>query len=128
MMELRSPLGRARGFGSAKEGGTGHWWAQRLTAIALGPLTLWFVASAVFMVGADHAAFKEWVGTHGNPVLLILLTVALYHHLQLGLQVVIEDYIHTEAVNVTAVILVKLGAFFCAAYTIFSILRLTFGG
>ncbi len=126
-MELRSPLGRVRGLGSPKEGGTGHWWAERMTAIALVPLTVWFVISAISMVGADHATFTGWVGAHGNPVLLILLTIALYHHLQLGLQVVIEDYIHHEAVNVTAVVLVKLGSFFCAAYTIFSIVRLTFG-
>ena len=127
MTEFRSPLGRAKGLGSGKEGGTGHWWAQRLTAIAIVPLTLWFVASAIFMVGADHATFKEWIGTHGNPVLLILLTIAVYHHGQLGLQVVIEDYVHQEAANITGLILVKMGAFFCAAYTIFSILRLTFG-
>ncbi|MFQ5764699.1 MAG: succinate dehydrogenase, hydrophobic membrane anchor protein [Rhodospirillales bacterium] len=127
-MELRSPLSRARGLGAAKEGGMGHWWAARLTAIALVPLMLWFVVSAIFLVGADHAAFKAWVGAFGNPVLLILLTIALYHHAQLGLQEVIEDYVHHEAANVTAIVLVKLGAFFCATFTIFSIVRLTFGG
>ena len=126
-MELRSPLGRARGPGSSKEGGIGQWKAERLAAMALVPLTLWFMVSAVFMVGADLATFKEWVGTHGNPVLLILLTIALYHHAQMGLQVVIEDYIHHEAVTIISLVLVKLGAFFCAAYTIFAIVRLTFG-
>ena len=127
-MELRSPLGRVSGLGSAKEGCVGHWLAQRLTAISLMPLTLWFVASAVFMVGADLATFKEWVGSHGNPVILILLTIALYHHAQLGLQVVIEDYVHHEAAKFTGLISVKLGAVFLAVYTIFCILRLTFGG
>lgn len=127
-MEMRSPLGRVSGLGSATEGGVGHWWAQRLSAIALVPLTLWFVASAVFMVGADLATFKEWVGSHGNPVILILLTIALYHHAQLGLQVVIEDYVHHEAAKFTGLISVKLGAVFLAVYTIFCILRLTFGG
>ena len=127
-MELRSPLGRARGLGSAKEGGVAHWWAQRLTAIALVPLTLWFAYSAVALTGADLATFKAWVGTHGNPVLLILLTVAIYHHGQLGLQVVIEDYVHDEGANFASLILVKLGAFFMAAYTVFCIVRLTFGG
>ena len=76
-MELRSPLGRARGPGSAKVGGIGQWKAERLAAIALVPLTLWFMASAVFMVGADLVTFQEWAGAHGNPVLLILLTRAL---------------------------------------------------
>ena len=127
-MEMRSPLSRVSGLGSAREGGVGHWWAQRLTAIALVPLTLWFVASAVFMVGADLATFKEWVGSHGNPVILIVLTIALYHHLQLGLQVVIEDYVHHEAAKFAGLISIKLGAAFLAVYTIFCILRLTFGG
>lgn len=127
-MEMRSPLSRVSGLGSATEGGVGHWWAQRLTAIALVPLTLWFVASAIFMVGADLATFKEWVGSHGNPVILIVLTIALYHHLQLGMQVVIEDYVHHEAAKLTGLISVKLGAFFLAVYTIFCILKLTLGG
>ncbi len=127
-MDMRSSLSRARGHGSAKEGAAGHGWAQRLTAIALIPLLLWFAASAVTMVGADHATFKAWASAHGNPVLLILFTIAMYHHGQMGLTVIIEDYIHHEAVNFTTILLVKLGAFFCAAYTIFSIVRLTFGG
>ena len=126
-MEMRSPLGRVSGLGAAKEGGIGHWWAQRMTAIALVPLILWFVISAISMVGADLATFKEWVGTHGNPVLLILLTIALYHHGQLGLQVVIEDYVHHEGAKFTGLILVKLGAGFFGVYTIVCILRLTFG-
>jgi succinate dehydrogenase / fumarate reductase membrane anchor subunit len=126
-MEMRSSLGRARSLGESKEGGLGHWRAERLSAIALVPLTLWFVFSAVFLVGADLATFKAWVGTHGNPVLLILFTIAAYHHGHLGLSVIIEDYIHHEAVNPIALILVKIGSFFCAVYTIFCIVRLTFG-
>ncbi len=126
-MDMRSSLSRARGHGSAKEGAAGHWWAERIWAIALIPLCLWFVASAVTMVGADHATFKAWVGAHGNPVLLILLTIAMYHHGQMGLTVVIEDYVHHETASFVGLLLVKMGAFFFAAYTIFSIVRLTFG-
>ncbi len=127
-MELRSSLGRVRGLGGSKEGGIAHWWAERLAAIALIPLTLWFVFSAVSMTGADFVHFKAWVGTYGNPVLLILFTIAAYHHGQMGMSVIIEDYVHNEAVHLIALILVKLGAFFCATYTIFCIARLTFGG
>ena len=127
-MELRSPLSRVRGLGPAKEGGTGHWWAVRITAIALVPLVVWFVISALSMVGADYAQFRAWAGAHGNPVLLIMLPVAVYHHGQLGMQVIIEDYIHHEAARFTALILVKLAAVFLAIYTIFSIVKLTFGG
>ncbi len=126
-MEMRSPLGRVRGLGTTKEGGTGHWWAERMTAIALVPLTIWFVISAISMVGADHATFKEWVGAHGNPVLLILLAIAVYHHGHLALQVIIEDYIHHEVVHFTVLIGVKMVAFFLAVYTIFAVAKLTFG-
>ena len=126
-MEFRSPLGRVRGLGSTKEGGTGHWWAERMTAIALVPLTVWFVISAISMVGADYTQFRAWVGAHGNPVLLILLAIAVYHHGQLALQVIIEDYIHHEVAHFTALISVKLGAFFFAVYTIFAVVKLTLG-
>ena len=126
-MELRSTLSKVRGHGLSTEGGTGHWWAERITAIALVPLTIWFIVSALSMVGADYAQFRAWIGGHGNAVLLILLTIAVYHHGQLALQVIIEDYIHHEAVHFTALIGVKLGAFFLAIYTIFAVARLAFG-
>ncbi|NQV84007.1 MAG: succinate dehydrogenase, hydrophobic membrane anchor protein [Rhodospirillales bacterium] len=126
-MELRSPLARVRGLGPSKEGGTSHWWAERMTAIALVPLTIWFVVSALTMVGADLIQFKAWLRGPGNPVLLILLTIAMYHHGQLALQVIIEDYIHHEVVHFTALIMVKLGAFALAVYTIYSITLLAFG-
>ena len=101
-MELRSTLSKVRGHGLSTEGGVGHWWAERITAIALVPLTIWFIVSALSMVGADYAAFKAWIGGHGNAVLLILLTIAVYHHGQLALQGIIEDYIHHEAVHFIA--------------------------
>ncbi|MDA1090814.1 MAG: succinate dehydrogenase, hydrophobic membrane anchor protein [Proteobacteria bacterium] len=127
-MEFRSTLRKVRGRGLSTEGGVGHWWAERITAIALVPLTLWFVVSAISMVDADHATFSHWVGAEGNPVLLILLTIAVYQHGHLALQVIIEDYIHHEAAHFTALIAVKLGAFFLAVFTIFSIAKLAFGG
>ena len=126
-MEMRSPLSRVSGLGSATEGGVGHWWAQRLTAIALVPLTLWFVASAIFMVGADLATFKEWVGSHGNPVILIVLTIALYHHLQLGMQVVIEDYVHHEGAKTVLLVGLALGSFALGMAAVFAVLKLAFG-
>ncbi|MEK9723768.1 MAG: succinate dehydrogenase, hydrophobic membrane anchor protein [Rhodospirillaceae bacterium] len=126
-MQLRSHLGRVRGLGSSNQG-IRLWWMQRLTGIALVPLTLWFVFSVVGMAGADHATVVAWVGRHYNPVLLIGLIVCMFHHGQLGLQVVIEDYVHAEAAKVTAIVLVKLGAVALAACTAFAVLRLTFGG
>ncbi len=126
-MELRSPLGRARGLGSTNDA-AGHWWAERLGALALVPLSLWFVYSAIGLVGADLAQFKEWVGAHSNPVLLILLIVVMFHHGSMGLQVILEDYVHNETAKVTAIIVTKFTAVLFGAASSFAVLKLAFGG
>ena len=86
-MSRRSALGRVRGLGSAKEG-VGHWWAQRLTALALVPLTIWFAASVAALTGASHPEMVAWAGSPLVAGLLILLIVATFYHNYLGLQVV----------------------------------------
>lgn len=126
-MSLRTPIGRARGLGSAKEG-VGHWWQQRLTAIALIPLSLWFVISIIGLIGADYATLKGWASTPGHATLLALLVVAVFHHAQLGIQVVIEDYVHGEAAKFFALIAVKFLAVGLGVYSVVSILKLAFGG
>jgi len=126
-MQMRSYLGRSRGLGAANEG-VHHWWMQRLTGVALVPLTIWFVFAAAGIASADLAEFKAWVGRHGNPVMLILLTIAMFHHTVLGMQVVIEDYVHSETAKVISLMAVKLLAWLCGASCIFAVLRLTFGG
>ncbi|MEE2699688.1 MAG: succinate dehydrogenase, hydrophobic membrane anchor protein [Pseudomonadota bacterium] len=126
-MEFRSTLRKVRGHGLSTEGGVANWWAQRMTAIALIPLTIWFVISFISLIEADYNTFIQWIKTGGNSVFLILLAIAIYHHGQLGLQVIIEDYIKNESVHFITLITVKLGSFFLAVYTIFSIARLTFG-
>ena len=125
-MGFRTPLARARGFGSAREG-AGHWWAQRLTAIALVPLSLWFVAGILGLIGAGHAAAVAWIASPLNAVLLVLLIVALFHHIQLGLQVVIEDYVNREGVKIAMIVAVKFAAFFLGLAAAFSVGRITFG-
>jgi succinate dehydrogenase / fumarate reductase membrane anchor subunit len=95
-----------RGLGSAKEG-VNHWWAQRVTAIALVPLTLWFVASVVVLAGADHASVSAWIARPLNTVLLLSLLAATFWHAALGLQVVIEDYIHQERAKLVVLLAVK---------------------
>ena len=126
-MQLRSHLGRVRGLGSSNDG-IHHWWMQRLTGITLVPLCLWFVFSVVGLVDADLLTVTDWVSRHYNPVLLILFVICMFHHAQLGLQVVIEDYIHLESTKVTLLVLVKLGALLLGACSAFAVIRLTFGG
>ena len=126
-MEMRSDLGRVRGLGSSKEGAA-HWWAQRITGVALVPLCLWFVFSAVLLVGADLVAFKTWLGTHGNALLMVLFIIALFHHAQLGVHEVIEDYVHGEKAKVASLVIVKFIAVVFAASCVLAILRVSFGG
>jgi succinate dehydrogenase / fumarate reductase membrane anchor subunit len=126
-MSFRTPMGRARGLGSARDG-AGHWWAQRLTAIALVPLTLWFVASVVALAGAGHAEVASWIGAPVPAVLMILLIVATFHHAQLGLQVVIEDYVHSEGLKIAGIVLVKFAAAALGLVSVFAVLRIAFGG
>jgi succinate dehydrogenase / fumarate reductase membrane anchor subunit len=124
-MSLRSDLGRVRGLGSAKEG-VGHWWAQRLTALALIPLLLWFVASVVSLTGADQKVAAAWIGQPVHAVMLVLLVGVGLHHAQLGLQVVIEDYVHTRWLKMTSIIAIKFAAVVIAAATAFAILKVAF--
>jgi len=103
---LRSPLGRARGLGSARAGSK-HWWAQTLTSIALVPLTLWFIWSVIHLTDASQADVAEWLSSPVRLALLLALIAATFHHLQLGLQVVIEDYVQQDVLKLTAVLAVK---------------------
>jgi succinate dehydrogenase / fumarate reductase membrane anchor subunit len=122
--DKRSPLARAQGLGSAR-GGVKHWWAQRVSAIALLPLTLWFLGSIIAHAGSDYAAFIGWLKTPLTDISMVLLLLALFHHTALGLQVVIEDYIHSNA-KFAAVITVRLGCIALASAGIIAILRIAF--
>ncbi len=126
-MGFRTPLGRARGLGSAREG-TGHWWAQRLTAVALVPLCLWFVAGILGLIGAGHGAAVAWIASPVNAILLVLLVFAVFHHGQLGLQVVIEDYVHSEWRKVALIVCVKFGALILGLAAVFAVSRIAFVG
>ncbi len=126
-MSLRTPIARARGLGSAKEG-LHHWWVQRVSAVGLIPLSIWFVASVVGLAGADHAAVAAWLGNPVVAVLMVLLVAAALYHAQLGMQVVYEDYIHTHWLKITADVGTKLVSLVIGAATIFAILKLALGG
>jgi succinate dehydrogenase / fumarate reductase membrane anchor subunit len=103
---LVAPLGRARGLGSAKHG-VQHWRAQRVSAVALIPLTLWFVYSVVHLTGADQKIVLTWLHKPASAILMSLFIVATFYHLALGVQVVIEDYVHREGVKVTTMLMGK---------------------
>src|SRR4051812_49602022 len=124
--DMRSMLGRVRGLGSAKEG-VNHWWAQRLTAVALVPLTLWFVASIVGLIGAPFEAFRAWVRNPLDAVLLVALIVATFQHAQLGLQVVIEDYVHHEPTKLVSLLVMKGAAVLLGLTAVWAVVQLAFG-
>jgi len=126
MSDLRSPLARARGLGSAKEG-LHHWWMQRITAVALIPLVVWFAISLVMLSGADYAVVRAWIGA---PLVMLLLTLTIVvglHHGQLGLQVVWEDYTD-GALRLVLIVFTKFVAVLFGLGAIVAILRIGFGG
>jgi succinate dehydrogenase / fumarate reductase membrane anchor subunit len=125
-MSMRAPLAKVRGHGSAKAGAH-HWWAQRLSAIAMIPLFLWFVASLTAVASADHATALSWISSPWNSTLLILLIGAIFYHAQLGMQVVFEDYVSTHWLQVTCIITVKFLAILLAAVSIIAVLRTAWG-
>jgi succinate dehydrogenase / fumarate reductase membrane anchor subunit len=125
--DLRTPLSRARGLGSARQG-VHHWWAQRITAVALIPLVVWFAISLIMLSGADYAVVRAWIG---SPVVMVLLTLTIViglHHGQLGMQVVIEDYVHNDGMKLALIVLMRFIAVFFGLAAIVAILRIGFGG
>ena len=120
---MRSPLGRARGLGSARAGAH-HWWLQRLTSLALVPLTLWFLCAMVRMLGATRDDVVSWMAGPLPIVLMIALVIATFHHMQAGLQVVIEDYVDDHRLRIGSILLVKGLSLLLALACIVSVLRL----
>jgi succinate dehydrogenase / fumarate reductase membrane anchor subunit len=124
---MRSPLGRAVGLGSAKEG-VEHWWRQRLTAVALVPLVLWFVIALLAHLALDRREAVAWLGSPIPAILMILLIGVGLYHAALGLQVVVEDYVHREWFKLTLLIAVRFACFLLGVAGIFAILRMAFLG
>ncbi|KRB86700.1 succinate dehydrogenase [Sphingomonas sp. Root710] len=120
-------IGRVRGLGSAKHGSM-HWWRQRVTAVGNLLLATWFVVSLFRLPSLEHAAVLQWIGAPLVAVPLILLTISVFYHMRLGLQVFMEDYVHEEGSKVFCVLLLNFYAIAGAALAIFSILKIAFGG
>ena len=125
-MTMRTPLARVRGLGSAKEG-TDHFWMQRLTAIANIVLTPVLVYSIVTHVGQDYETVKSFLGSPFIAILMLLLILSGVIHMRLGMQVIIEDYVHSEWQKISLLIANTLFAICVGVTSIFAILKLSFG-
>jgi len=125
-MSLRTPLGRVLGHGSAKEG-VSHWWSQRVSAVALAPLGLWFLFSLLSLPDFSHAAVIAWISVPFTAVLLSLFVATLSYHSALGVQVVVEDYIHGKGAKIVALLIVKYAHVLAAAAGVFAVLSVAFG-
>jgi len=126
-MSLRSPLSKAVGLGSAKHGFS-HWWWQRVTAIALIPLTLWFAYSIICLMGASYDAVTAWLSSPMNASIMLIFVLTALFHAQTGLQVVIEDYVHTKWVNLTLLLIIKFAAVVMAVLSVISVFKIALGG
>ena len=124
--DLRNPLKRARGLGSAQSG-VGHWWTQRITAAGLIFLGIWFVIFVLGLLHADFATAKAAVAKPWNALLLIAFSLSTFWHAVLGLQVVIEDYVHTRWLEVTSLVLIKFVAVLGALASVLAVLRVALG-
>lgn len=125
-MSLRSPLGRVLGTGSAKDG-TSHWWAERVSSVALIPLTVWFFAALLMLPGLDYETVRAWLMQPVSGLLAILSVAVMTYHSYLGTTVVVEDYVHGAGLKVATLMLLRFLHVLFGGAGIFAILRIAFG-
>ena len=125
-MTLRTPLGRVRGLGSAKSG-TEHFWRQRLTAIANVPLAIAFVVIVMSLMGRNHAAAKEILGSPPVAIVTLLFVLSGTYHMRIGMQIIIEDYVHDDGLRIAALVANTFFAFAVGLVSSYAILKLSFG-
>jgi succinate dehydrogenase / fumarate reductase membrane anchor subunit len=123
--QARTSSDRTQDRGSARAG-VGHWWMQRLTAVALIPLTLWLTASLIARARDDYGSFIAWLRLPFTTVMMVSLLIALFYHVALGLQVVVEDYVHADRIQKPAVVVIYLASFALAAAGIVTTLRIAY--
>ena len=122
-MSLKEPLARVKETGASGEG-SHHWWLQRISALALIPLSLWFLISVVGHIGDDYQTVINWISHPVVAVLMILYLGFMFFHAQLGLQVVIEDYCHNQSVKLCILVLIKAVLLVAGVASVFSVLRI----
>ncbi len=125
-MQQRSPIASVRGLGAAREG-VGHWKVQRLTALANVPLVLWFVFSAMALSGSDYEAVRAWLSSPITASLMVMLIISLFTHARLGVQVVIEDYVHHEGVKMASLAALTLAVWALGVACIVAVLKVAIG-
>jgi len=126
-MRMETPIARVRGLGSARSGAH-HWWLERLTSVSTLLLFVWFVVSLLRLPSLDHSAVTEWLAAPLGAVPMLLLIVSTFWHLKLGLQVVIEDYVHEEGMKFFSITLLNFFTIAVGALAFFAVLRIAFGG
>ena len=126
-MAKGTPVGRVRGLGSAKSGAH-HWWLERLTSVSTLLLFIWFLVSLLRLPALDYATVNEWLSSPLAAVPMLLLIVSTFWHLKLGMQVVIEDYVHEEGMKLFSITLLNFLAIGAGALAFFAVLKIAFGG
>ena len=122
-----SPIGRVRGLGSARSGAH-HWWMERLTSVSTLLLFVWLLASLLRLPDLGHGTVTDWLSSPIAAVPMLLLIVSTFWHLKMGLQVIIEDYVHEEGLKLFSITLLNFFAIGGAALAFFSVLKIAFGG
>ena len=125
-MSLRSPLSKVLGLGTAKDG-TDHWWGQRLSAVALTLLGLWFMVSMLRLPGFELATVVDFIGAPFNTILMTLLCATLAYHSYLGVQVVLEDYVHAPGLKVVSLVASRFAHILVAVASIYAVLKIGLG-
>lgn len=126
-MRMETPIARVRGLGSARSGAH-HWWVERLTSVSTLILFLWLAVSLLRLPALDHGTVVDWLASPLAAVPMLLLVASTFWHLKLGLQVVIEDYVHEEGGKVFALVLLNFFVIAAAAMAVFAVLKIAFGG
>jgi succinate dehydrogenase / fumarate reductase membrane anchor subunit len=122
-----TPIARARGLGSARHGAE-HWWHERLSSVACLLLYVWLLVSLLTLPALDHRAVAEWLRQPSAAVPMLLLVAATFWHLRMGLQVIVEDYVHDEGNKFLALLLLAFASWAGAAFAAFAVLKIALGG